>query len=80
MAQIDIIRNGIIDKLLAISDKKFLLEILTKIESGSIDLKPTKLSLEQKLMLEMSQADIDAGRLISLSDVDKVDLEWLNAK
>lgn len=80
MAQIDIIRNGIIDKLLAISDKSFLLEILTKIESSSAEMRPTKLSSEQKLMLEMSQADIDSGRLISLSDVDKEDLKWLSDK
>lgn len=80
MAQIDTLRNGIIDKLLAISDKAFLLEILSKIESSSTELKPTKLSMEQKVMLEMSQADIDAGRLISLSDLDKDDLEWLSAK
>lgn len=80
MAQIDILRNGIIDKLLAISDKAFLLEILTKIESGSAELTSTRLTSEQKLMLEMSQSDIEAGRVIPLSDVDKDDLEWLSAK
>ena len=80
MAQIDILRNGIIDKLLAISDKVFLLEILTKIESSSTELTSTRLTSEQKLMLEMSQSDIEAGRVIPLSDVDKDDLEWLSAK
>lgn len=61
MAQVDSIRNGIIDQLLTISDKEYL----------------TK---EQKWMLEMSETDIQQGRLISQSDLDKKDLEWLNQK
>jgi hypothetical protein len=36
--------------------------------------------MEQKLMLEMSQNDIQNGRLISQSDLDKSDLEWLEEK
>ena len=80
MAQIDIIRNGIIDKLLAISDKSFLLKLLTQIESSSSEMKPTKLSSEQKLMLEMSQVDVGAGKTVSLSDLDKADFKWLNEK
>ena len=39
-----------------------------------------KLTEEQKLMLEMSETDIQQGRLISQSDLDKNDLEWLNQK
>jgi hypothetical protein len=80
MAHIDILRNGIINKLLSISDKSFLQEILDKIESDPSKLNPPKLSPEQRLMLEMSEADIDSGRIISLSDLDKHDLEWLDAK
>lgn len=36
-----------------------------------------KLTKEQKLMLEMSENDILKGKLISQSDLDKSDLEWL---
>lgn len=80
MTQIDILRNGIIDKLLAISDKSFLQEILEKIEANPSKVSYPKLTLEQKLMLEMSQSDVDEGRIISLSDLDKDDLDWLDAK
>ncbi len=31
-------------------------------------------------MLEMSETDIQQGRIITQSDLDKKDLEWLNQK
>ena len=36
-----------------------------------------KLTREQILMLQLSDQDIAAGRLISQEDLDKNDLEWL---
>ena len=39
-----------------------------------------KLTKKQKLMLEMSEADIQNGRTISQNDLDKNDLEWLKGK
>ena len=77
MAQIDIIRNGLIDKLLAISDKNYLTALLKLVESSAISEDKIKLSEEQKLMLEMSENDIKTGRVISQEDLDKSDLEWL---
>ncbi len=35
------------------------------------------LTKELKLMLEMSQNDIQSGYLISQNDLDKSDLDWL---
>ena len=80
MAQVDIIRNGIIDKLLAISDKDYLLAILRLVDNTAVEDEKIKLTKEQKLMLEMSEADIQNGRIISQTNLDKNDLEWLNEK
>lgn len=80
MTQIDIIRNGIIDELLAISDKEYLLAIQKLVDNRMLHGEKIKLSNEQKLMLEMSEKDIQAGRIISQDDLDKNDLEWLKGK
>ena len=77
MAQVDIIRNGIIDKLLAISDQDYLLALQRLINSSKVEENKITLTKEQKLMLEMSENDIQNGRVISQSDLDKRDLEWL---
>ena len=78
--QIDAIRNGIIDKLLAISDEVDLMNILRIVESHSDKQEKINLTQEQKLMLELSESDIQYGRLISQEDLDNEDLEWLNEK
>lgn len=80
MAQVDVIRNGIIDKLLAISDEDYLLAILRLVDKSAVEDEKIKLTKEQKLMLEMSEEDIQNGRIISQTDLDKNDLEWLNEK
>ena len=80
MAQIDLIRNGIIDRLLAISDKDYLLELLHLLDSNTSQNEKIELTEEQKLMLKMSEDDIQNGRLISQIDLDKSDLEWLKGK
>jgi hypothetical protein len=80
MAQVDVIRNGIIDKLLAISDKEYLMALLRLVDNSAVQDERIKLSKEQKLMLEMSEADILGGQTISQNDLDRNDLEWLNGK
>lgn len=80
MAQIDVIRNGIIDKLLTIKDKDYLLALLHLLENSSAQKEKIKLTREQKLMLEMSETDINHGRIVLHSDLDKSDLEWLKEK
>ena len=80
MAQVDVIRNGIIDKLLAISDKEYLMALLRLVDNSAVQDEKIKLSKEQKLMLEMSETDILGGQTISQNDLDRNDLEWLNGK
>jgi hypothetical protein len=80
MAQVDIIRNGIIDRLLSISDKNYLLAIRKIVDNSVIESDSIKFTEEQKLMLEMSEIDIKSGNIISQNDLDKSDLEWLKGK
>jgi len=80
MAQVDVIRNGIIDKLRAISGKDYLMVLLRLFDNSAVQEEKIKLTKEQKLMLEMSEADIQNGRTISQNVLDKNDLEWLNGK
>ncbi len=77
MANIDTIRNGIIDKLLTISNKDYLSALYRLVESSSIDEDKVKLTEEQILMLKLSDKDIKNGKLISQSQLDKDDLKWL---
>jgi hypothetical protein len=80
MAQVDVIRNGIIDKLLAISDKDYLMALLHLVDNRAREDEKIKLTKEQKLMLQMSESDIQNGRIISQNDLDKNDLKWLKGK
>lgn len=73
------IKNEIINKVLAIKDKK-LLEALDQIISATTSDKDIiELTTEQKLMLEMSEIDIERGDIISQSEMSKRHLTWLNA-
>ena len=78
MATVDKIRSGLIDKILTIKNKDFLLALDKLISSSSADGDTVELTPEQKEMLEMSEADIRNGRLISQEAMDKRNLEWLN--
>ena len=77
MATVDNIRNGIIDKLLTISNKDYLIALLQVLKNSTYDQDIVKLSEEQILMLKLSENDIKNGRLIPQSQLDKTDLEWL---
>lgn len=80
MAAVDKIRSQLIDKILAIKNKDFLeaLDKLVASSSSTSDL--VELSAEQKEMLEMSDDDIESGRLISQEAMNKRNLEWLNGQ
>lgn len=79
MATVDNIRNGLIDKILSIKNKAFLIALDNLITSSSSESDTVALTKEQKLMLEMSEQDITNGKLISQEAMDKRNLEWLNA-
>jgi hypothetical protein len=78
MSQADIIRNGLIAKLLAISDKEYLLALSRLVESSAVNNEKIKFTPDQLLMLKMSENDISNGRVISQEELDKSDLKWLN--
>ena len=80
MMTIDTIRNGIIDKLLTISNKDYLSALYQLIETSFTDDDKVKLTDEQILMLKLSDKDIANGKLISQSQLDKNDLEWLKGR
>ncbi|HLU88985.1 MAG TPA: hypothetical protein VKX33_05205 [Cyclobacteriaceae bacterium] len=78
METVDKIRRELIDKILTITDKNLLVELDHLVSSSSIDTETVGLTDEQKEMLEMSEADIQKGQLISQDAMDKRNLEWLN--
>ncbi|HZW77700.1 MAG TPA: hypothetical protein VFF21_05275 [Flavobacteriaceae bacterium] len=61
-----------------IRNKDFLLALDTLISTSDTETNIVKLTAEQKEMLEMSETDIENGRLISQEAMDKRNLEWLN--
>jgi len=79
MATVDKIRNGLIDKILSIKNKDFLVALDKLIASSSSETETIELTDEQKEMLRMSETDIEKGRLISQDAMNKRNLEWLDA-
>lgn len=77
MTATDHIRNGIIEKLLGISNKDYLSALFQLVQSSSADKDVVKLTEEQVVMLNLSEKDIKNGKLISQSKLDKADLKWL---
>ena len=78
MATVDKIRKGLIDKILTIKNKEFLEALDKLISSSASESDIVELTEEQKEMLEMSEVDIENGRLISQEAMHKRNLEWLN--
>lgn len=77
MNRVDTLRNNIIEKLLTISDGDYLAAILRLINTNPVNQDIVKLSPEQKLMLELSEKDIENNALILQNELDKADLQWL---
>ncbi|MCK5102587.1 MAG: hypothetical protein KAR17_07220 [Cyclobacteriaceae bacterium] len=76
MTDIDQIRSSIIDKLLTINNPELLSAYNKILDSTSKD--KITLNKSQKEMLEMSEEDILAERVISQSEIDNEDAKWLN--
>ena len=77
MTTADHIRNGIIEKLLTISNKDYLTALFQLVKNSSVDKDSVTLTEEQILMLKLSEKDIKQGKLISQAQLDKNDLKWL---
>ena len=80
MASADNLRNSIIDKLLTITNKDYLLALYQLVEKSALEKDTVKLTQEQVLMLQLSDQDIKKGRLISQEQLDKEDLQWLKGR
>jgi len=78
MSTTDILRNNIIDKLLTINNRDYLSALYQLVNSSSVGPDSVKLTEEQILMLQLSDLDIQNGRLISQDQLDKDDLQWLS--
>ncbi|MEA3449012.1 MAG: hypothetical protein U9Q98_11305 [Bacteroidota bacterium] len=79
MATVEKIRKGLIEKILSIQNKDFLEALDKLISTSASDSEPANLTDEQKMMLKMSEDDIVNGELISQEEMDKRNMEWLNA-
>ncbi len=79
MESVNTIRTNLIDKILSIQNVEFL-KALDNLVSSSSQENIVKLTEEQKLMLQMSEEDILAGRIISQEKVDLEDIKWLKKK
>ena len=77
MTTLDILRNNLIDRIIATNNENLLSAIANIFESTQEEEK-VQLSSEQIEMLMMSENDIKSGKLISEDDLRKTDLEWLN--
>ncbi|HXC06049.1 MAG TPA: hypothetical protein VNZ86_14930 [Bacteroidia bacterium] len=77
MTTTDHLRNGIIEKLLTISNKDYLTALFQLVKNNGTDNDPVKLTEEQIVMLKLSERDIKDGKLIPQAQLDKSDLKWL---
>lgn len=76
MAHIEQIRHSIIDKILNIKNEE-LLAAFNKILATNPE-SILSLTKEQTEMLKMSDNDIHKGDILSQSEIDIMDAEWLN--
>ena len=77
MTTVNHLRNGIIDKLLTISNKNYLTALYKLVENSTTEEDIIQLSEEQLIMLKLSDKDIQLGKVISQNQLDKDDLKWL---
>lgn len=76
MATVGNIRNALINKILAINDKE-VLSALDKLISLKDDDGPIELTEEQRILLEMSEDDIENGRMVAEKGLFYQQREWL---
>jgi hypothetical protein len=77
MSTTDILRNNIIDKLLTITDMEYLSALYQLVNTSIAHNDIVNLTEEQILMLQLSDEDIENRRLITQSQLDSNDLQWL---
>jgi hypothetical protein len=79
MTPSDRLKHSLIDKIRMIEDEDFL-KALDNLVSAANPEETIQLSPAQEELLQMSESDIKAGRLISQEELDKLDQEWLKER
>jgi len=74
------IKHRLIDKILSSKNETLLLRLDRLLESSISGNEEVKLTKEQRLMLQMSDQDIENGDTISQEELNKNDLGWLREK
>nr|MBK9650847.1 hypothetical protein [Bacteroidota bacterium] len=77
MNALDTLRNDLIERILTINSKSYLSALSKILENSELNSKTISLTEEQKLMLELSDADIKNKKTISQAELNKADLKWL---
>lgn len=77
MTKVDILRNEIIEKVLTISDTRYLNAIQLIVESKDSSEEILRLTSEQKEILDLSEQDIINGRVISHEELMRKERAWL---
>ena len=76
MKTIDIVKNRLIDRIMITKNEQFLNAIDSIFNSTQLDEK-LFLDSHQIEMLMMSENDIEQGQLISETDLEKEDSQWM---
>tara|TARA_B110000503_G_scaffold122828_2_gene187830 strand:+ start:21463 stop:21705 length:243 start_codon:yes stop_codon:yes gene_type:complete len=71
------IRNRVIDSLMGINNEEYLIALEKMILSSNVEEVKIQLTEEQKIMLIMSDDDIQNGRVINQETLKQRELEWL---
>jgi hypothetical protein len=77
MNQTDSIRNSIIDNLITISNLDYLKAIYKIVENSTLSIDKLNIGVEQRMMLQLSEDDIQNNRVITETEMNKTDLKWL---
>ncbi len=80
MATLNEIRNRVIDSLMSIDNSQYLQALEKMIKSSNVEHNKIPLTEEQKVMLAMSEDDIQNGRMIDQDSLTKQELQWLKEK
>ena len=80
MANLNEIRNRVIDSLLSIDNSQYLQALEKMIKSSNIEHSRIPLTEDQKIMLVMSEDDIQNGKMIDQDSLNKQELQWLKEK
>ena len=69
-----------IDSLMSIDNSQYLQALEKMIKSSNVEHDKIPLTEEHKIMLAMSEDDIQNGRMIDQDSLNKQELQWLKEK